>query len=53
MSVKILHTADWHIGKHLLKVDFADDMNLFFEWLINTIQVILDFCAHIQGESNT
>jgi exonuclease SbcD len=38
MGIKILHTADWHIGKQLLKVDFADDMNLFFEWLINTIQ---------------
>jgi exonuclease SbcD len=38
MSLKILHTADWHIGKQLLKVDFSDDMDLFFEWLINTIQ---------------
>lgn len=37
-SLKILHTADWHLGKQLLKVDFAEDMNLFFEWLINCIK---------------
>lgn len=38
MGIKILHTADWHIGKQLLKVDFSEDMNLFFEWLINCIK---------------
>jgi hypothetical protein len=38
MSIKILHTADWHIGKQLLKIDFARDMDLFFDWLITCIQ---------------
>lgn len=38
MSIKILHTADWHIGKQLLKIDFARDMDLFFDWLINCIK---------------
>ena len=38
MGIKILHTADWHIGKQLLKVDFSDDMELFFKWLIKTIK---------------
>ncbi|SDX72351.1 exonuclease subunit SbcD [Flavobacterium degerlachei] len=38
MSIKILHTADWHIGKQLLKIDFAEDMNLFFDWLIKCIE---------------
>lgn len=38
MSIKILHTADWHIGKQLLKIDFAQDMNLFFDWLITCIE---------------
>jgi exonuclease SbcD len=33
-----LHTADWHIGKQLLKIDFSEDMNLFFDWLINCIE---------------
>ncbi len=36
--MKILHTADWHIGKQLLKVDFSEDIDLFFEWLINCIK---------------
>lgn len=32
--MKILHTSDWHIGKQLHKYDLADDLNLFFNWLI-------------------
>ena len=38
MALKILHTSDFHIGKQLLKVDFHEDMELFFDWLINIIQ---------------
>ncbi len=36
--MKILHTSDWHIGKMLHKIDLSDDMNLFFEWLVNEIK---------------
>ncbi|MCK0114728.1 exonuclease subunit SbcD [Gelidibacter sp. F63206] len=35
--MKILHTADWHIGKQLHKVDLSDDLELFFDWLLDTI----------------
>lgn len=38
MPLKILHTSDWHIGKQLLKVEFTEDMELFFNWLIETIK---------------
>lgn len=38
MALKILHTSDFHIGKQLLKVDFHEDMELFFDWLINVIK---------------
>jgi exonuclease SbcD len=38
MSIRILHTADWHIGKQLHKIDFTEDMNLFFDWLITCIE---------------
>ncbi len=43
---KILHTADWHIGKQLHKIDLHEDMDLFFKWLItyideNKIDVLL------------
>jgi exonuclease SbcD len=34
---RILHTADWHIGKHLHKQELAPDLEMFFEWLIKTI----------------
>ncbi len=36
--MKILHTADWHIGKSLHKFELEEDHLLFFEWLINTIK---------------
>ena len=38
MSIKILHTSDWHLGKQLQKIDFQEDMELFFNWLTTIIQ---------------
>ena len=37
-SMKILHTADWHIGKILHKHSLAEEMQLFFDWLLQTIK---------------
>lgn len=31
--MKILHTADWHIGKKLHKTDLSEDFDLFIDWL--------------------
>eukprot|EP01136_Pigoraptor_vietnamica_P038977 Opistho-1_new@109018 len=36
--MKILHTADWHLGKKLHKYDLHEDQQLFLEWLIAFIQ---------------
>jgi len=36
--MKIMHTADWHLGKKLHKYDLHEDHKLFLEWLITTIQ---------------
>ena len=36
--MKILHTADWHIGKKLQKYDLSRDFDLFIEWLCETIR---------------
>ncbi|MGB3344152.1 MAG: exonuclease subunit SbcD [Aequorivita sp.] len=36
--MKILHTSDWHIGKQLLKYDLSEDLELFFDWLIDYIK---------------
>jgi DNA repair protein SbcD/Mre11 len=36
--MKILHTADWHIGKVLHRQSLYDDLNLFFDWIIKYIQ---------------
>ena len=38
MSIKVLHTSDWHIGKELHKVALEEDMTLFFNWLIDFIK---------------
>ncbi len=35
--MKILHTADWHIGKILHKHSLASELGLFFDWMINYI----------------
>ena len=36
--MRILHTADWHLGIKLHKKDLAEDHKIFFEWLINLIE---------------
>ena len=36
--MKILHTADWHLGKVLHKQDLYPDLCLFFDWLIDYIK---------------
>jgi DNA repair protein SbcD/Mre11 len=36
--MKILHTSDWHLGKQLKKVEFHEDMELFFNWLLDLIE---------------
>ena len=36
--MKILHTADWHIGKVLHKHPLQEEMMLFFDWMIELIE---------------
>lgn len=36
--MKILHTADWHIGKKLHKYELHEDINIFVDWLFKLIQ---------------
>ena len=35
--MKVLHTADWHIGKILHKQSLKNELDLFFNWLISII----------------
>ncbi len=35
--MKILHTADWHIGKILYKNPLREEFVAFFDWLLETI----------------
>lgn len=37
-TMKILHTADWHIGKTLHKHPLQDQLLLFFDWLCELIE---------------
>jgi DNA repair protein SbcD/Mre11 len=39
MKIRILHTSDWHIGVHTDIVSRMPDHRLFFDWLIDTIEV--------------
>ena len=36
--MRILHTADWHLGLRLYKKDLTQEHRLFFDWLINLIR---------------
>lgn len=36
--MKILHTADWHIGKVLHKYSLNEEFELFLDWLLDCIQ---------------
>lgn len=36
--MKIVHTADWHIGKKLHKSDLSQDFDLFIDWLAHFIE---------------
>ncbi len=36
--MKILHTADWHIGKVLHKHLLRDELLLFFDWLLDLLE---------------
>jgi exonuclease SbcD len=36
--VKVIISADWHIGKRLHQVDLKEDLLLFFDWLIDHIE---------------
>jgi len=36
--MKILHTADWHIGKKLHKHDSSKDFELFINWLVELVK---------------
>lgn len=36
--MKILHTADWHIGKHLYKKDLNIELVFYFDFLIQTVE---------------
>jgi len=37
IQMKVLHTADWHIGKILHKQSLKNELKLFFNWLIKVI----------------
>ena len=38
--MKILHTADWHIGKKLHKHELAEDFEFFMDWLCEQISAL-------------
>lgn len=35
--MKILHSSDWHIGRKLYNKELKNDMALFFDWILETI----------------
>ena len=38
MAIRLLHTSDWHIGRHLHTKRRYEEHEAFFSWLIDTIE---------------
>ena len=36
--MRLLHTADWHIGQYFFGYDRKEEHKFFFEWLKKTIR---------------
>lgn len=36
--MRLLHTADWHLGKRLYQAELVEDHQLFFSWLVQIIR---------------
>jgi exonuclease SbcD len=43
-TVRLLHTADWHIGRKFHQVDLLDQQALFGDWLVSVVAA-----EHIDG----
>ncbi|WP_431687921.1 exonuclease subunit SbcD [Hahella sp. NBU794] len=39
MTFRILHTSDWHLGQHFFGKTRADEHAMFFNWLLEQVQV--------------
>lgn len=37
-TIRILHTADWHLGKQLHGADLTAAHRFFFDWLVETVE---------------
>lgn len=48
--MNILVTADWHIGRKLHNEDLSEDMNLFFDWMIQVIKEEDINCLLVAGD---
>ena len=37
MSLKIIHTADWHLGQTFFGYDREEEHDAFLNWLVDTL----------------
>ncbi len=48
--MRILHTADWHLGKKLDQNDRSQEHQMFLDWLLDTIQALQIEALLIAGD---
>ncbi len=48
--MKIIHTADWHIGKKLHKHDLIADFDIFIDWLTEKMAVLKADLLLVSGD---
>ncbi|RTY81470.1 exonuclease subunit SbcD [Flavobacterium sp. ZB4P23] len=50
MSLKIIHTADWHLGQTFLQKSRIEEHTYFIDWLLKTIQTQVIDAIIIAGD---
>ena len=47
--IRILHTADWHLGQTFFGYDRAEEHKAFLDWLAEEIRLLLRLSAYIMS----
>ncbi len=50
MSLKIIHTADWHLGQTFLQKSRIDEHQLFIDWLLATMDTEIIDAIIVAGD---
>src|SRR5436190_12742155 len=50
MSLKIIHTSDWHLGQTFLQKSRIEEHKLFIDWLLQTMETEVIDAVIVAGD---